>query len=62
MSFPGAKSRRPDFLVRLNNGKNNAEEIKGSPYAAETPNSLKQQLRDRIAHTKGHFWVEGMIL
>jgi hypothetical protein len=53
MTFPDAKSRRPDFLVRQRNGTNHAVEIKATPAAAESSSAAKQRVRDRIALQRG---------
>ncbi|NJK51885.1 MAG: hypothetical protein HC936_02085 [Leptolyngbyaceae cyanobacterium SU_3_3] len=53
MSFPGARSRRPDFRVDLRNGTNHAVEIKATPRAAASASSARQRLRDRIAINRG---------
>lgn len=59
MSFSDAKSRIPDFLVRLKNGDNHAYEIKATPSAAESSSAVKQRLRDRIALNKNALLGKG---
>jgi hypothetical protein len=53
MSFPDAKSRRPDLRIDLKNGITFAHETKATPHAAEASSARKQIHRDRTAIKDG---------